>query len=67
MKNDLGNGVCSPKKIIKLAKLADHDGVIHTSWGKLAYTANNDYIVKHGPTDFGVVKKDIFDQTYDKT
>ena len=67
MKDDSGNGVCIPKKIIKLAKLADHDGVIHTNWGKLIYTANNDYIVKHGPNNFGVVKKDIFDQTYDKT
>lgn len=67
MKNDLGNGVCSPKKIVKLAKLADHDGVIHTSWGNLNYTAGNDYIVKHGANDYGAVKKDIFAQTYDTT
>ena len=45
LKDDLGNGFASPKKIIKLAKLADHDGVIHTSWGDLNYTAGNDYIV----------------------
>jgi hypothetical protein len=67
MKDDLGNGVCSPKKIVKLAKLADHDGVIHTSWGDLNYTAGNDYIVKHGTNDYGAVKKDIFAQTYDTT
>ena len=65
MKDDLGNGVCTPKKIVKLAKLADHDGVIHTSWGDLNYTAGNDFIVKHGPNDYGAVKKDIFAQTYD--
>ena len=65
MKDDLGNGVCTPKKIFKLAKLADHDGVIHTSWGDLNYTAGNDYIVKHGANDYGAVKKDIFAQTYD--
>jgi hypothetical protein len=65
LKDDLGNGVCTPKKILKVAKLADHDGVIHTSWGDLNYTAGNDYIVRHGTGDYGAVKKDIFMQTYD--
>lgn len=66
LKDDLGNGVASPKKIVKLAKLADHDGSVPTSWGEtLHYTAGNDYIVKHGANDYGVVKKDIFAQTYD--
>jgi len=65
LKDDLGDGVCSPKKIIKTAKLADHDGVVKTSWGEdLNYTANNDYIVRHGAGDYGVVKADIFKQTY---
>ena len=65
LKDDLGNGVCTPKKIIKTAKLADHDGAVNTSWGeKLHYTAGNDYIVRHGPGDYGVVKRDIFKQTY---
>jgi hypothetical protein len=63
-KDDLGNGECTPKKIPKMAKLADHDGVLHTSWGDLAYTNGNDYIVRHGPGDYGAVKKDIFMQTY---
>ena len=54
----------TPKKIIKYAKLADHDGVIHTSWGNLEYTTGNDYIVRHGTNDYGAVKKDIFSQTY---
>jgi hypothetical protein len=65
LKDDLGNGIASPKKIMKVAKLADHDGVLHTSWGDLNYTAGNDYIVRHGPNDYGAVKKDIFMQTYD--
>ena len=34
---------------------------------KLFYTAGNDYIVKHGPGDYGVVKTDIFAKTYDKS
>ncbi len=65
LKDDLGDGICQPKKIMKVAKLADHDGVVNTSWGeKLNYTSGNDYIVKHGPGDYGVVKADIFKQTY---
>lgn len=65
LKDDLGNGVCTPKKIMKMAKLADHDGTVKTSWGEtLHYTKGNDYIVRHGPGDYGVVKVDIFKQTY---
>lgn len=60
-----GDGSATPKKILKVAKMADHDGLLHTSWGDLAYTKNNDYIVRHGPGDYGAVKKDIFHQTYD--
>jgi len=67
LKDDMGNGIAAPKKIPKVAKLADHDGVIHTSWGDLNYTAGNDYIVRHGANDYGAVKKDIFAQTYDTT
>lgn len=63
--DDNDDGTAIPKKIMKVAKLADHDGVLHTSWGDLNYTAGNDYIVRHGPGDFGAVKKDIFQQTYD--
>lgn len=65
LKDDQGNGIATPKKILKVAKLADHDGVIHTSWGDLNYTTGNDYIVRHGANDYGAVKKDIFAQTYD--
>jgi hypothetical protein len=65
--NDNKDNTATPKKIIKVAKLADHNGVVNTSWGEpLNYTAGNDYIVKHGAGDYGVVKKDIFAQTYEK-
>jgi hypothetical protein len=68
LKDDLGDGVCTPKKIIKVAKLADHSGSVDTSWGeKLNYTDGKDFIVRHGHNDYGVVKKDIFAQTYDTT
>ena len=63
--DDNGDGTATPKKIEKLAKLADHDGILHTRWGDLNYTAGNDYIVRHGDGDYGAVKKDIFAQTYD--
>ena len=65
LKDDNGDGTASPKKIIKLAKLADHNGTVNTSWGEpLHYTRGNDYIVRHGQNDYGDVKKDIFTQTY---
>ena len=67
LKDDLGNGICTPKKIIKVAKLADHSGSVDTSWGeKLYYNPGEDVIVRHGPNDYGVVKKDIFDITYER-
>ena len=66
--DDNGDGTATPKKIIKYAKLADHDGSVATSWGEnLHYTAGNDYIVRHGTNDYGVVKKDIFAQTYQQS
>jgi hypothetical protein len=65
LKKDNGDGTASPKKIIKMAKLADHNGSVDTSWGeKLNYTTGEDYIVRHGANDYGVVKKDIFNKTY---
>lgn len=67
LKDDLGNGVCTPKKIVKMAKLADHSGSVDTSWGeKLYYNPGEDVVVRHGENDYGVVKRDIFAQTYEK-
>ncbi len=66
LKSDNGDGTASPRKIVKLVKLADHDGhvILQYNGSKLNYTAGEDYIVRHGPNDYGVVKKDIFKQTY---
>jgi hypothetical protein len=67
LKDDLGDGKAQPKKIIKLAKIADHAGSVDTSWGqKLNYNPDEDIIIRHGENDFGVVKKDIFNTTYEK-
>jgi hypothetical protein len=63
--DDNKDGTATPKKIHKHAKLADHDGVVKASWGNLNYKAGEDYIVRHGANDYGVVKKDIFAKTYD--
>lgn len=64
--NDNGDGTATPKKIILMAKLADHDGAVTLAYNgsKLNYTAGEDYIVQHGPGDYGVVKKDVFAKTY---
>jgi len=68
LKDDNGDGTASPKKIIKLAKVADHNGVVNTSWGEaLNYSSGEDMIVRHGPGDYGVVKREIFVTTYDTT
>jgi hypothetical protein len=65
LKDDLGNGRARPKKIVKRAKVADHDGKVNTSWGEvLNYKAGDDIIIQHGPGDYGVIKKDIFAKTY---
>jgi hypothetical protein len=67
LKDDLGDGICTPKKIVKVAKLADHSGSVDTNWGeKLYYNTDEDVIVRHGENDYGVVKKDIFAKTYEK-
>ena len=68
LKTDNGNGTASPKKIVKLVKMADHDGyvVLKYNGAKLYYNKGEDYIVRHGPDDYGAVKKDIFAQTYEK-
>ena len=68
LKTDNRDGTASPKKIVKLAKLADHDGEVTLKYNgsKLAYSRGEDIIVRHGENDYGVVKKDIFAQTYEK-
>lgn len=61
------DGMATPKKIVKLAKIADHSGTVDTSWGeKLQYNPDVDVIVRHGPGDYGVVKRDIFKLTYEE-
>jgi hypothetical protein len=66
LKTDNGDGTASPKKIVKTVKLADHDGqvILQYNGSKLNYRAGQDYIVKHGAGNYGVVRRDIFDKTY---
>jgi hypothetical protein len=68
LKTDNGDGTASPKKIVKLVKLADHNGevVLKYNGSKLNYLKGEDYIVRHGADDYGVVKRDIFNQTYEQ-
>ncbi len=63
--NDNRDGTADPKGgVIKLAKLADHDGVVKASWGDLDYRKDQDIIVRHGENDYGVVDAEIFNKTY---
>ena len=65
LKKDNGDGTATPIAIPKIAKIADHSGTVNTSWGEpMHYNPGEDIIVRHGPNDYGVVKKDIFAQTY---
>lgn len=65
LKKDNGDGTATPIAIPKIAKIADHSGIVNTSWGEpMHYNPGEDIIVRHGPNDYGVVKKDIFAQTY---
>ena len=68
LKSDNGDGTASPKKIVKLCKLSDHNGEVTLQYNgaKLAYNKDVDVIVRHGENDYGVVKRDIFAQTYEK-
>ena len=67
LKDDNGDGTASPKKIVKLAKLADHSGMVKTSWADMNYNPGCDYIVRHGPGDYSVIKTEVFDITYEKS
>jgi len=63
---DNGDGTSSPIKIIKKAKRADHSGSVSTTWGELLYYVPDvDVIVRHGVNKYGVVKREIFDKTYE--
>jgi hypothetical protein len=68
LKTDNGDGTASPKKIVKLCKVADHNGEVTLQYNgsQLAYHQGEDVIVRHGVNDYGVVKADIFKQTYER-
>jgi len=68
LKTDNGDGTASPKKIVKLCKVADHDGEVTLKYNgsQLAYQEGEDVVVRHGENDYGVVKADIFKQTYER-
>lgn len=68
LKTDNGDGTASPKRIDKLVKMADHDGyvILKYNGSKLEYNKDKDFIVRHGANDYGVVKAEIFNQTYER-
>jgi hypothetical protein len=62
---DLGGGNSMPKKLLNLAKLANEDGVIQTSYGEKNYTLGNQYIILQDPDDYKVLDKAVFEELYD--
>jgi hypothetical protein len=48
-----------------MAKLADEDGTIQTSYGGKSYTSGNQYIILQDPDDYIVLDKVLFEQLYD--
>lgn len=66
LKVDNGDGTASPIAIPKRVKVADHSGVVNTSWGENLNYKPGDFIVRHGEGSYGVIQPDIFKQTYQK-
>ena len=62
---DLGNGNSMPKKLLNMAKLADEDGTIQTSYGEKNYTSGNQYIILQDLDDYKVLDKAVFEELYD--
>lgn len=46
------------------AHVAEHDGVLKTKRGQLAYRAGAHYLVSYSNGDRSVVRRDIFERTY---
>jgi hypothetical protein len=49
----------------KRAWLAEDDCLVDTEHGKLRARAGKDYILAHGPVDHSVIRRDIFEATYE--
>ncbi|MGD9965906.1 MAG: hypothetical protein AB7T59_05255 [Hyphomonadaceae bacterium] len=49
----------------KRAWLADTDTLLDSEHGKLRARAGKDYVLAHGPGDHSVVRRDIFEATYE--
>lgn len=63
--DDLENGNSKTKKLLRLAKLADDNGTLQTSYGEKNYTAGNHYIVLQDPDDYLVLDKAVFEELYE--
>lgn len=49
----------------KRAWLAESDAQVETEHGMLLARAGRDYVLAHGPTEHSVIRKDIFEATYE--
>jgi hypothetical protein len=63
--DDLGNGNSRTKKLLRLARLANENGTLQTSYGEKSYTSGNQYIILQDPNDYIVLDKAVFEELYD--
>jgi len=63
--DDLGNGNSRTKKLLRLARLANENGTLQTSYGGKSYTSGNQYIILQDPDDYIVLDKAVFEELYD--
>jgi hypothetical protein len=63
--DDLGNGNSRTKKLLRLARLANENGTLQTSYGEKSYTSGNQYIILQDPDDYIVLDKAVFEELYD--
>lgn len=62
---DKHGSVCFKKPVQVEVKQMDTDFSVKVSWSEdLLYGKPGDYLVTYGPNDFGVVAKDVFEETY---
>ena len=62
---DEKNGSCSKKFLIVEAEQMNEPFLVNVVWSKEPIYGNSgDYRITYGPGDYGVVSKEIFDETY---